>query len=276
MDAKVHAFANGALPPSPFDNEVRPAEFGSGWAPNGSNPSAHDGVAFSQMEKDHSKEDIAARGMDKYVYGFSSGATYKYENEERPPMAPAPNGSDPSSHAQMEHNSKGDINPRGMDAKVHGFANGALPPSPFDNEVRPDTGFVPNGSDPSSHAQIEHQSKGDINPRGMDAKVHAFANGALPPSPFDNEIRPAEFGSGWAPNGSNPSAHDGVAFSQMEKDHSKEDIAARGMDKYVYGFSSGATYKYENEERPPMAPAPNGSDPSSHAQMEQKSKGDIN
>jgi hypothetical protein len=54
----------------------------------------------------------------------------------------------------MESLAQGDINPRGMDAKVHGFANGALPPSPFDNEVRPDMwgdGFVPNGSDPSSH-----------------------------------------------------------------------------------------------------------------------------
>jgi len=109
------------------------------------------------MTKDHNKEDIASRGMDAKVHGFASGATYKFEEFDRPEMAPAPNGSDPSSHAQMEHNSKGDINPRGMEAKVHGFANGALPPSPFDNEVRPDAygdGFVPNGSDPSAHAGV--------------------------------------------------------------------------------------------------------------------------
>jgi len=41
----VHGFSNGSLPPSPFDNEVRPAENGTGWAPNGSDPSSH-----AQME----------------------------------------------------------------------------------------------------------------------------------------------------------------------------------------------------------------------------------
>ena len=60
---------------------------------------------------------------------------------------------------------------------------------------------------------MESLAQGDINPRGMDATVHGFANDVLPPAPFDNEIRPAEYGNGWAPNGSNPSAHDGVAFS---------------------------------------------------------------
>jgi len=126
-------------------------------------------------------------------------------------------------------------------------------------------GFVPNGSDPSSHAQMEHHTWGDINPRGMIKGVHGFANGSLPPSPFDNEVRPAEYGSGWAPNGSDSSAHDGVAFSQLNKDHSKEDIvASRGMANYVYGFSSGAVSGLENEERSKVAPAPNGSNPSSH------------
>jgi len=68
-----------------------------------------------------------------------------------------------------------------------------------------------NGSDPSSHVQMEHQTKGDINPRGMIKGVHGFSNGSLPPSPFDNEVRPAENGTGWAPNGSDPSSH-----AQME------------------------------------------------------------
>jgi len=98
-----------------------------------------------------------------------------------------------------------------MDAKVHGFASGAT--YKFEEFDRPEMAPAPNGSDPSSHAQMEHNSKGDINPRGMDAKVHGFANDVLPPAGFDNEIRPAEFGNGWAPNGSNPSAHDGVSFS---------------------------------------------------------------
>jgi hypothetical protein len=143
MDAAVHGFANGALPPSPFDNEVRPDAYSDGFVPNGSDPSSH-----AQISHDN-KGDIASRGMDGGVHRFTTGALTHFEEKwDRPETAPAPNGSDPTSHAQIQ----GDINPRGMDAKVNGFANGALPPSPFDNEVRPDSGFVPNGSDPSSHA----------------------------------------------------------------------------------------------------------------------------
>jgi hypothetical protein len=47
---------------------------------------------------EHDKEDIAARGMAKYVYGFSSDAVHAFENEDRPKAAPLPNGSDPSAH----------------------------------------------------------------------------------------------------------------------------------------------------------------------------------
>jgi hypothetical protein len=194
MDAAVHGFANGALPPSPFDNEVRPDAYSDGFVPNGSDPSSH-----AQISHDN-KGDIASRGMDGGVHRFTSGALTHFEEKwDRPETAPAPNGSDPTSHAQISHDNKGDIASRGMDGGVHRFTTGAL--THFEEKWdRPETAPAPNGSDPTSHAQIQ----GDINPRGMDAKVNGFANGALPPSPFDNEVRPD---SGFVPNGSDPSSH---------------------------------------------------------------------
>lgn len=50
------------------------------------------------MKKVLEKEDIASRGMAKYVYGFSSDAVHAFENEDRPKVAPLLNGSDPSAH----------------------------------------------------------------------------------------------------------------------------------------------------------------------------------
>lgn len=98
--------------------------------------------------------------MDPTVHRIASGAVYNFEHFDKPNTAYDSNGSDPSAFTgaaddHLQSLAQGDINSRGMDAAVHGFANGALPPSPFDNEVRPDAysdGFVPNGSDPSSHA----------------------------------------------------------------------------------------------------------------------------
>jgi len=111
-----------------------------------------------------------------------------------------------------------------MDPYVHGFVAGAI--TPYDKEVRSVEPFLPNGSDASAHEGVKpsfaqnkhhkhhkHHKRGDIATRKMDSEVSSFANDVLPPAGFDNEIRPDEFGSGWAPNGSNPSAHDGVAFS---------------------------------------------------------------
>jgi len=221
--------------------------------------------------------------MDPYVHGLVAGAITPYDKEVRSVNPFLPNGSDPSSHegvksiesafAQNKHHKhhkhhKEDINARGMIKGVHGFASGAT--YKFEGFEKPETPYDLNGSDPSAHIgaandKMESLAQGDINSRGMEGRVHGFANGSLPPSPFDNEVRPAEYGTGFVPNGSDPSAHDGVAFSQLNKDHSKEDIvASRGMANYVYGFSSGAVSGLENEERSKVAPAPNGSNPSSH------------
>ena len=142
-----------------------------------------------------------------------------------------------------------------MDEEVHGFVTDALPP--LNTRVRSTMPFVPNGSDPSAFEGAAFMGRApDIAERNVDGDVHAFAYDIVP-ALNTWERNP----HGYLPNGSDPSAHEGAAFSQR-KHHKRPDVAERGMDEEVHGFVSDALPPLNTRVRSTMPFIPNGSDPS--------------
>ena len=261
MDEEVHGFVVDSLPP--LNTRVRST---MPFVPNGSDPSAHDGVAFLAK-----RPDVAERGMDEEVHGFVVDSLPPLNTRVRSTLPFVPNGSDPSAHspagysaAERKHHHKHhkrDIAERGMDEEVHGFCTDSLPP--LNTRVRSKLPFVPNGSDASAHSPAgepysaaerrhhsRHHKRPDINERGMDEEVHGFVTDSLPPlNGWERSTKP------FVPNGSDPSAHDGAAFMSRRS----RDIAERGMDSDVWGFSSEAIPPMTTKERAKMPFIPNGS-----------------
>jgi hypothetical protein len=257
MDEEVHGFAAGNLPP--LNVSVKSNE---PFVPNGSDPSAHDS-SFSEHHHKHHKKDIAERGMDEEVHGFTTANLPPLNTRVRSTLPFMSNGSKSGfegsakngekygyegsfSEHSHHHHKRPDIAERGMDEEVHGFASGNLPP--LNVSVKSNEPFVPNGSDPSAHDSSfsEHKHKHhhkhhkkDVAERGMDEEVHGFVWHALPP--LNTWVRSDD---PFVPNGSDPSAHDpdGLSFAQKHHHHhhnAKPDIAERAMDDhFVHPFSA--------------------------------------
>jgi hypothetical protein len=84
MDEEVHGFVTDSLPPlNGWERSTK------AFVPNGSDPSAHEGAAFMSRRQ----RDIAERGMDSDVWGFSSEAIPPMTTKERAKMPFIPNGS---------------------------------------------------------------------------------------------------------------------------------------------------------------------------------------
>jgi hypothetical protein len=265
MDEEVHGFVVDSLPP--LNTRVRST---MPFVPNGSDPSAHDGVAF--MAK---RPDVAERGMDEEVHGFVVDSLPPLNTRVRSTMPFVPNGSDPSAHDGVAFLAKRpDVAERGMDEEVHGFVVDSLPP--LNTRVRSTLPFVPNGSDPSAHspagysaAERKHHHKHhkrDIAERGMDEEVHGFCTDSLPP--LNTRVRSK---LPFVPNGSDASAHSpaGEPYSAAERrhhsrHHKRPDVAERGMDEEVHGFVTDSLPPLNGWERSTKAFVPNGSDPSAH------------
>lgn len=157
-----------------------------------------------------------------------------------------------------------------MDEEVHGFTKENLPPlTEWERRAKP---YAANGSDPSSHDSSLHQeghkkhhhhSKQDVAERAMDAEVHGFT--AHNSSPVAEERRS---GLPHVPNGSDASAQDGGALHQRKskKHHKKHhrDVAERGMDEEVHGFTKENLPPLTEWERKTKPYAANGSAPSAH------------
>jgi len=136
-----------------------------------------------------------------------------------------PNGSDPKAHdpsfaegrRHHKHHKRPDVAERGMDEEVHGFVKEYTPP--LKEWVRSEDPFVPNGSDPSAidPSFAEHHKKHrkkDVAERGMDEEVHGFVSDTLPP--LNTRVRST---LPFIPNGSDPSAFQGAAFSERSHHH---------------------------------------------------------
>lgn len=141
MDEEVHGFVKEAIPP--LNTRVKSED---AFVPNGSDPSAHEGAAFSETKhhKKHKKRwGISDEGMDSYVHGFVNGALKDFDTEYRSPGYHIPNGSDPSAFEgsvpsektgfsekkhHKKHHRRPDVAERGMDEEVHGFVKEAIPP----------------------------------------------------------------------------------------------------------------------------------------------------
>jgi hypothetical protein len=243
MDEEVHGFVVDSLPP--LNTRVRST---MPFVPNGSDPSAHDGVnSFHQRRhhhRHHKRPDVAERGMDEEVHGFVVDSLPPLNTWERSTVPFVPNGSDASAHEgaaftqrrhHNKHHKKPDVAERGMDEEVHGFVVDSLPP--LNTRVRSTMPFVPNGSDPSAHDGVNSfmskQSR-DIAERGMDSDQWGFVTEALPPLNERGRKNPQannEQSMPWLPNGwANQYAQ---AFAQ------KPDIAERSMDEtWVHPFTS--------------------------------------
>ena len=97
MDEAVWGFATENLPPM---NVRERKEKDLPFLPNGSDPSAFKGAAFSERKhhrKHHKKPDIAERGMDEAVWGFATENLPPMNVRERKEkdLPFLPNGSDP-------------------------------------------------------------------------------------------------------------------------------------------------------------------------------------
>merc|ERR1719465_187513 len=231
MDEEVHGFVTDSLPPlNTWERSKVP------FVPNGSDPSAHEGAAFSERRhhKKHHKRDVAERGMDEEVHGFVVDSLPPLNTRVRSTMPFIPNGSDPSAHSPNFISKRPDVAERGMDEEVHGFVTDSLPP--LNTRVGSTMPFIPNGSDPSAHSpnfsqkrhHHRHHKRPDVAERGMDEEVHGFVTDSLPPlNVWEHSKTP------FIPNGSDPSAHEGAAFSERKhhhRHHSRPDVAERGMD----------------------------------------------
>lgn len=216
--------------------------------------------------------------MDASVHGFAAANVYPLP-KERSDEPYAANGSAENGwgdgdafaethhkHHHKKHHKKHnkDISERGYEAEVHGFT--AHNTSPIAEERRSDQPHVANGSDPSSHESLhQHKSKKhhhhrNVGETGMEAEVHGFT--AHNTSPIAEERRSAQ---AHIPNGSDASAQEASLHqSRKHKHHShhKRDVAERGMDAEVHGFTSSTLPPLNEWERKDTPYDANGSDPS--------------
>jgi hypothetical protein len=241
MDEEVHGLVWHALPP--LNTRVKSED---AFIPNGSDPSAIDP---SFAEKKHHKKDVAERGMDEEVHGFVWHALPPLNTRVKSEDAFIPNGSDPSaqdpSFAEKKHHKKPDVAERGMDEEVHGFVWHAIPP--LNTRVKSEDAFVPNGSDPSAHDASLNQDKHhhkkhnkDVAERGMDEEVHGLVHHAIPPLNVRKRTDDPFIPNGSAIGDWDENANNFAQEHHHHKHHKKPDIAERGMDEDVWGFSSEA------------------------------------
>jgi hypothetical protein len=244
-------------------------------------------LAQKKHHHKHHKKDIAERGMDEEVHGFTTANLPPLNTRVRSTLPFMSNGSKSGfegsakngekygyegsfSEKSHHHHKRPDIAERGMDEEVHGFASGNLPP--LNTSVRSSDPFVPNGSDPSSFdssfSERKHHHKHhkkDVAERGMDEEVHGLVWHALPP--LNTRVRSDD---PFIPNGSDPSAFspeapaDESSFSEKKHQHKhhKKDVAERGMDEEVHGFVWHALPPLNTWVRSDDPFVPNGSDPS--------------
>jgi hypothetical protein len=94
-----------------------------------------------------------------------------------------------------------------MDEEVHGFVTDSLPPlNVIPHSEKP---FIPNGSDPSAHEGAAFlYRKPDIAERNVDGDVHGFVYDHVTPL---NTWERSKYS--YLPNGSDPKAFEGSAFS---------------------------------------------------------------
>jgi hypothetical protein len=148
---------------------------------------------------------------------------------------------------------KKDIGETNCDEEVHGFVTHCVPP--LNEAVKSEKPFVPNGSDPKSHAQI---GKKDVNEAKMDEEVHGFVNHNVPPlNEWERTQKP------YVPNGSDPRSH-----AQMKKTCRVNDIGETNCDEEVHGFVTANVPPLNEAVKSQAAFVPNGSDPKSHVQKE--------
>jgi len=128
------------------------------FAPNGSDPSAHDSLA--------QRQDVGNVGIHKDVHHFVNGVDMIHPTAyPRSETAFANNGSDPSAHpsslAQNPHHhhradkhkhrkAKKDVGEKKIDPEVHGMASSNDMVSPIPN-WRKGEPYPPNGNHPSAH-----------------------------------------------------------------------------------------------------------------------------
>ena len=230
MDEEVHGFVKEALPP--LNIRVKSED---PFVPNGSDPSAFEGAAFSEKKhhhhrKHHKRPDVAERGMDEEVHGFVVDSLPPLNTRERSTMPFLPNGSNPSAFkgAFMARNRK-DIAERGMDEDVWGFSTEAIPPLNVRSGEKEQMPWLMNGYK-NQWAQVNNlaQAKPDIAERNMDsAWVHPFSSDQDVVLPTANPWTRPQY-TPFMDNGK-----DNVyTFGQLE--HQKGDIANHEVRPDVY------------------------------------------
>jgi len=239
MDEEVHGFVTEALPP--LNIKVKSTD---PFIPNGSDPSAFEGAAFSERKhhkKHHKQPDIAERGMDEEVHGFCVDSLPPLNTRERSSMPFLQNGSNGKafkgsasfSEKKHHHHKQPDIAERGMDEEVHGFCVDSLPP--LNTRERSNMPFLPNGSNGQafkgsamSERKHHHHKRPDVAERGMDEEVHGFVTEALPP--LNIRVKSSD---PFVPNGSDAKAFEGAAFMEGKPDIS-ENNTSWGVHDFVY------------------------------------------
>ena len=154
------------------------------FVPNGSDPSAFKGSAFSEgahHHKKHRKPDVAERGMDEEVHGFVSDTLPPLNTRVKSALPFIPNGSDPKAFQgaafnQRRHSNhqKPDIAERNMDWEVYDFASDNTPP--IKETAHSESPPAYNGNKLSQHKHKKHAKAKDMGERGYDEEVYGFAH----------------------------------------------------------------------------------------------------
>jgi len=212
--------------------------------------------SFAQTEK--RGPIIGQEEIEDEVHGFSSDATHGLAQHKKKHS---------HHHKNKKHHKKHkkDVAERGMDEEVHGFTSTNLPP--LNEWERSDTPYAYNGGeahDSSLHQRghKKHHKHRNVGETKMDEEVHGFT--AHNTSPIAEERRSAQ---PHVANGSDASAHESSLHqSRTHKHHKhhKRDIAERGMDEEVHGFTTAHLPPLNEWERRETPYDANGSDPSAH------------
>jgi hypothetical protein len=216
------------------------------------------------------RTDISEEGIDENVHWFANPNTETL-NWPRANAPYANNGSGPKAHqdTSLYQRRRTDIGEKGIDEDVHDFVS-SQPEIPRLAYRRPEEAYSYNGSGPKAHAVSlmqdgptpSRRTKKDISENGIDEEVHGFANGMTETLNWPRVNDP------YAPNGSGPSAHQGV------HQRKRRDISENGIDEEVHGFANGMTDLNWPRVSEPFAY--NGSGPTAHQNtLYQMRKSDI-
>lgn len=98
--------------------------------PNGSDPSAFEGSAFSEHKhhkkhQKHQKPDVSERKMDEEVFGFTADKVSSVNEIEHSRKPPAMNGKNALTQHKMKSKAK-DMGESGYDEEVYDFASGLV------------------------------------------------------------------------------------------------------------------------------------------------------